>query len=367
MIEEKEDEIIREKKTRWSWGCFFIGLLIFITLIIGGLIAYRFYQEHYQYPVETGAKDVSYTWSYQGASYSFDARLYASSYEYYRRQAKGIITGDEEASIDRYLKRPTEDKSIDQVTESLKGIAVNAGLDSNQQAELIISFVQSLPYDEARAIIDKTHPRYPYETLYDGQGICSDKSLLAIVILREFSFGAAVFLFPDQAHMAPAIQCPASYDNFDSGYCIAEATTIGNRIGIIPDIDTSGGKAVIKTFSTYGETNAINSQKLTTVNLLNQTSGQLYSGVIETASDLKKITDLKNALEDQEKKIISLKTELEIVNAQMEAYLVSKNISAYNLLIPRQNTLVRQYNAAIAEYNRLVNEYNALVKKLSVL
>lgn len=67
--------------------------------------------------------------------------------------------------------------------------------------KLIVSFVQSLRYND----IDD-HQRYPVETLIDGTGDCSDKSVLLVAMLEEVGTDAIFLGYP--GHLAVGIEEP---------------------------------------------------------------------------------------------------------------------------------------------------------------
>ncbi len=88
-----------------------------------------------------------------------------------------------------------------------------------------MSVVQYLDYDTARAAGTYYGVRYPYETLYLGRGVCSDKSVLLAALLRELGFGVALLRFDAECHMAVGIRCPDGYDYLGTGYAFVESTT----------------------------------------------------------------------------------------------------------------------------------------------
>jgi hypothetical protein len=72
----------------------------------------------------------------------------------------------------------------------------------------------------------------------------------------------------------------------------------------------------------------------------------------------------RTELESELSQIRQEKGQLGVLNARMEGYRASGDISLYNALVPRQNSLVDDINKRIATYQAGVDEYNALSKSL---
>lgn len=102
-------------------------------------------------------------------------------------------------------------------------------------AELVTDFVQNISYDYEKLEAPDFTIKYPYETLYDQKGVCSDKTLLAAKILDHYGYGVALFLFEKEEHMSLGIQCPKTSSSYLSGYCYLE-TTGAEEIGVAPEI-----------------------------------------------------------------------------------------------------------------------------------
>jgi hypothetical protein len=92
--------------------------------------------------------------------------------------------------------------------------------DPDDQARIAISLVQHIPYQRGSPY------RYPYEVLYEGSGVCQEKSILLAALLRELGFKSSVMYFVRENHMAVGISCPDHFDFQESGYCMVEATNV---------------------------------------------------------------------------------------------------------------------------------------------
>ena len=111
----------------------------------------------------------------------------------------------------------------------------NRAENKKDQAKIAKSIVQNIPYkpsfDNVSFWKQAISSRYPYEVLYDGAGICGEKSELLAFLLKELDYGVAIFYFSEENHEAVGIKCPFFKDFRNTGYCFIETTEdykIGN-------------------------------------------------------------------------------------------------------------------------------------------
>lgn len=93
------------------------------------------------------------------------------------------------------------------------------------QALHAIRFVQGLPYNDTKFKIDPTEWNYPYETLYNDGGVCSDKSELLVYLLRELGFATVIFHFELENHAAVGIKTNHTLGYAGTEYSFIETTT----------------------------------------------------------------------------------------------------------------------------------------------
>jgi len=342
----------------------FLGLTLTIILLL--VVGYVVFWQFNKFPEPTGPIAKEYSWQYKNKTYNLRETLYQSIDSYYSKKIKGIFNNFEDISVGRYLNTPEGDKTIPEVTQKIRELASKNQLTDDQTIDLTLSLVQSLPYDEARAKTDLTHPRYPYETLFESKGICSDKTLLAVAILRQLGYGTAIFTYGQDQHMAAAVQCPSQYSNYNSGYCIAETTASGVKIGIIPELNQSNLQAVQRSEAQAfnGKTdNQSQNKKLSNPEIFSKTNGKIYQGIAQTLTNEKEIAGISAYLDQQKPIIEKNESELSRLKTQLDQYYVQENIQQYNNLVPIYNDLVRTTKRQIDEYNQKVVRYNALIKE----
>lgn len=329
-----------------------------------------------------------FEWEYKGKKYSLEQTLYKSVYEYYKVQPKEYSYSQElpanwkEEYYKIFLENDSDDKTIEELSQQIKMLGVKKNLTDDQIVELIVSFVQAIPYDDAKAanILNKTGSesmRFSYEVLWEQIGVCSDKSLLAYLLLDKLGYGVALFEFKQENHMALGVECPQDYSNYDSGYCYVETTSVGNKVGVIPDFDTQSGKATdIKQIDFYdsNQNQPANFQKLSQVEIVLPKKGKQYLGIIQTEKIAKQIEQLKKEMEtlsiqliSQRKKINSELKMLEDLKDDLKKYERDENIDKYNATVEKYNNLLSEYKKDLKKYNNSVTLYNADVKKYNTL
>ena len=111
-----------------------------------------------------------------------------------------------------------------------------ASADPDDQARIATNLVQHITYNKGN------NTRYPYEVLYEGQGVCGEKSILLTALLRELGFRSSVMYFMPENHMTAGIGCEAPYEFQGTGYCMIESTvpSIITDETSFPDFNTAG-------------------------------------------------------------------------------------------------------------------------------
>ena len=343
-------------------------------------------------PAPEGAKQQSFLWKYQGKEYRISQTLFDSYYRFYAALPVGVPDdGSPELGLraagNTMFMTPAEgDDTVKQLAGALRMLGKEQRLSDDQVAELVVAFVQSLPYDQGK-LDRRTAGRdgatekifYPYETLYLRTGVCQDKSYLAYMLLRELGYGVAVFLFPDPKdnHMAVGIKCPAAYANYGSGYCFVETTSTGNRIGMIPELipqsrvatsDIEIGAADSGQDSAY--------QPLGHVEIMNESAGREYVGIVETIATQKEIERLKGVISASKHTLTSAKAaidaaqaELDKMRRKLDKLMDDGEYEEYNDLVKKYNKALAKlkkdievYNAKIASSNAAIEKYNRLIR-----
>ncbi len=101
--------------------------------------------------------------------------------------------------------------------------------DKNDQFRIAVSIVQEIDFgfsNKTDVLFGKevSHQRYPYEVLYDLEGICGEKSELLALLLKELGYEVSLFYYQDENHESVGVGCPEKYAHQNTSYCFIETT-----------------------------------------------------------------------------------------------------------------------------------------------
>ena len=174
-----------------------------------------------------------YTWFYKDNQWTISLAIPESIYDFYKTSERP--PGEDYSP---YVTHPYDDNYIKSIVEKINVISIQSSLTELEKVNLVICFVQSLPYtyDDVSTPFDD-YPRYPLETLVDGGGDCEDTSILTAAILREMEYNVVLLLYP--SHMACAVNIESVFGSYylidEEKYYYLETTGEGWELGEIPD------------------------------------------------------------------------------------------------------------------------------------
>lgn len=173
-----------------------------------------------------------YEWSYGGRKYSLHISILVGLYEYYKNRPRPPTT-----NYSVYVTDPRDDEELKDIVNSFNKFALEKGLSESEKINLMISFVQSLPYTSDNIITPyDEYPRYPVETLVDDGGDCEDTSILMSALLDQMGHDVILIALP--RHLAAGVSGSfyGSYYRFENKkYFYLETTGEGWEIGEIPE------------------------------------------------------------------------------------------------------------------------------------
>lgn len=179
----------------------------------------------------TEPKNITLNYILDGELNSFDFVVYKGLADYLENLPNTIrYSGNETPSRGDFAIRNINNTM--QRDYLLPLISKIKDLDENKenQTRIAISIVQNIPYGGSNKTIsirrglETNYSRYPYEVLYDNQGLCGEKTELLLFLLKEIGYNTSFFYFPEENHEALGIRCPEKYSLGDSGYCFVETT-----------------------------------------------------------------------------------------------------------------------------------------------
>jgi len=309
---------------------------------------------------QTWIKDSSknFSFKYKNENQSLTLNLSSSLYEAYKSSAKVLTyqsnnkpANFRDAFYGIFLEFKNGDDSIKDLVAKGREVANSKNWTEDELLEYLLALIQYISYDYSKIENGlSTNPFYPYESLYLKKGVCSDKTFLALALIRELGYGGAILDFPDINHSALGLSCPLEYSVRGSGYCFVETTNYF-PLGVIPQ-SIDGGLAVT---SASNFSNLFNDTPLGTIEIYQKSSGQSYNGIYNLRLRVEALKQLNQDLQTMPAEAKAL--ELDLTAKEVEINLMKAQIDIY--LSQDKNT---EYNALVQEFNALVNEYNELLK-----
>jgi len=320
------------------------------------------------------SRSVKFNFKYQNSPYEISQNFSTLLYEKYRNLPKLLTYKSDEEPVNLrdsfyglFLMAQSGDNALDELLLSLKAAAINNNWSDDKLLEFTLALIQYIPYDSAKlnsAGDLNNNPYYPYETLYLNRGVCSDKTFLAVALLRKLGYGAAILDFPDINHSAVGLACPLEYSVNSSGYCYVETTNYF-PLGVIPQ-SINSGQAQSAASSSFS--NLFNSSNLGKTEIYQKTGGKIYEGVSSIRAKVALLQNTNNEINTHRPIIEALNTEaraqeatLKKLKEEMDAYMAAGQIREYNNLVASYNAQVIKYNVAVADYQEKAADYNQLV------
>lgn len=181
-------------------------------------------------PYQTNPKEINLTYVLKGEEREINYVVYGGLAEYLFNSPRFIsYSNEEEASRIDFKLRNINEENQKILLVSLVVKIQNLADNKEDQARIAISLVQTIPFGGSDELISvgensANYSRYPYEVLYDQEGICSSKSELMVFLLREIGYETVFFYHESENHDSVGIKCPEKYGLLNTSYCFVETT-----------------------------------------------------------------------------------------------------------------------------------------------
>jgi len=337
------------------------------------------------YPGLSNPKTVTMNCDYHGKKLTLSETLYGSLDNYYKNDPdkKSAYLKNQESN---FVFSYSQDTTVKDVSSKIAAIGVENGLDKDQTLDLGACFLQSIPYDNDKAQkilgpdfskfpISEVIPRYPYETLYDFTGICTDKTFLGAAVLSDLGYKTSIMTFDADKHMSLGVGVADGYGSYGTKYGIMELTGTGFLVGDIPELSSGVGLA-INNFQTIPKLNSDNTSQTVQVklsdpsNVISVSDGLSYGRIVQRTAVRTKLEELKPQLDLLKSAYQSAQDVLAQIETKLKAaentYSVSPGSASYNAYLQVYNNYQTNYNTAQAKinsYNQMVNLYNSYVEQ----
>ncbi|HEX3001661.1 MAG TPA: hypothetical protein VHN82_04745 [Methanoregula sp.] len=261
---------------------------------------------------------INYSFPFEKVSISLTGSVNPAVY-YGAKAAKKetIVRGNVSNSVwmkDTYLAMmndPAQDDFYSSIIATFRSIRSQQGLDDDEYLELIVVFIQSMPYES----LSLNPPKFPVETFVDRSGDCDDKSLLLAGILSREGYNVSLLSFPPEAHMAVGVACPGG-EYKSTGYAFIE-TTNHSFVGVPAD--------------TLGDNIRLVSDPL----VFRVGDGTMPYRRCNESLYLNSVVDLS------EQRVAELTDSINSLKVEMDRYYKSRDAGNYNQRVPVYNHLLR--------------------------
>ncbi len=180
---------------------------------------------------QSAPRPVNLTYVLDGTNGSENLLIYGGLVTYLSTLPESILytDGQQPLRADFKLMRidePNQDALIMPLVKDIENLAPH---DKTDQVRIAVSLVQNIPWGSSGKTVSfggnsVDYSRYPYQVLYDNQGLCGEKSELLATILKDLGYGVALFYYPQENHEAVGIKCPVENSLNGTGYCFVETS-----------------------------------------------------------------------------------------------------------------------------------------------
>ncbi|MBN2854489.1 hypothetical protein JXK06_03095 [Patescibacteria group bacterium] len=310
----------------------------------------------------------NFSFKYKNENQFLTLNLSSALYEAYKNSPKVLTYQSNnkpenfrDAFYGIFLEFKNGDDLIKDLVAKGREVANSKNWTEDELLEYLLAFIQYISYDYSKIENGlSTNPFYPYESLYLKKGVCSDKTFLALALVRELGYGGAILDFPDINHSALGLSCPLEYSVRGSGYCFVETTNYF-PLGVIPK-SIDGGLAVT---SVSNFSNLFDDSSLGSIEIYQKSSGRNYNGIYNLRLRVEELNKLSQDLETIAPEAKALELELKLKETQinsmkleMDEYLEQGREEEYNALVSEFNALANEYNELLKVYRAKIESYN---------
>ncbi len=138
------------------------------------------------------------------------------------------------AYVSNLVKASSESRLVDDLASEFQRIRADLDLSDDEYLEVMARAVQAIPYGEVEDEI-----LLPIEVIADGQGVCSEKSILLAALLLHEDFDTVIWVFETQGHAAVGVASNgATYGETD--YAFLETTRYAFIGQVSPEFASRG-------------------------------------------------------------------------------------------------------------------------------
>ncbi len=288
----------------------------------------------------TNPKESKFNFNYANKTFTYEINLYEDLYTFTDNLKSQSCYFASNEYAKGYLLDPYNSKFMESVAQDFKELK-NNGYTYNQILEIATLFVQSIKYGT-----DETESnRYAYETFYEEEGNCLDKSIILAEILKQLNFTTYIILGQSKEyHALVGVVCDkgnVKYENQE--ICFIETTIftpISSEVNISIEkfVEVSSGNKI------YNEANY----------------GRKLTNKFKTSEqEIKKIEIQLESFNPQSEKLQKemCKTDCVVCNGELVDFETSSQSITSCYDANEYNKLGREYEDIILTHNNLIREW----------
>jgi len=170
----------------------------------------------------------TFYFTYKNYQFIYSIKVFDDFYNYSKELATQYCYDfNEDTYYQRYLDDKLNDALLQKIADDFSNLQ-NYGFNKNEIAEIVVRFVQEIPYNYNW---EKTNV-YPYSVIWEMKGVCLDKSVILAQILKDLGYetyiitGIANYTESKLNHALVGVTCNDSnvvYNN--KKICLIESTS----------------------------------------------------------------------------------------------------------------------------------------------
>jgi len=238
----------------------------------------------------------------------------------------------------------------------INAISESEGRKDYDLVQLLVAFVQSIPYDHSAK-----EAKFTIETLYNKTGDCDDKSILLAKLLSYAGYQTCLFIYEKGQHMAVGLKVDENTDAYKDGYIFIEATG-NNPIGNIPEkfadnVDIRNEEPKIIEVDIANSSHAIYGydELKDFYSLIKEKYGEGYfNTTIEGRIIYEKMTTLNLEISDLNTKLDTLKNKINTKRNSLDNTNTDE-ITQFNKSVNQYNDFKDTINDKVVSFNKLIS------------
>jgi hypothetical protein len=268
----------------------------------------------------------SFLFNYSVYSFNYTLPLYYDVYSFSDNLKSQDCYYGGENYVKSFLQDPYNNKFIEAVSKDFQSL--QGRFSQDEILEIATIFVQSIPYESDYTDLN----RYPYETFYEHQGNCLDKSLILVGILNNLGYEVYIITGDSEGtgHAIVGVACEKGIIKHNSSNICFIETTEYYPISIYENMTIDEYIPISETGLKYKQSN--------------------YGPDLENT-----LNDMDKKLEEIYFKLEEMQTKLDVIDEKM-----SQTDCVYSYFCDdanEYNRLARDYNIIIGQYNPTLEDY----------